>query len=230
MDDINQPDGGQAPESVPEAPKYASKDELASIQAQFAEQNQKMQQLMEQILASRQAPQPAKQESKKLSDVLFDDADEAARIIEERAARRAEEQVTKRFQASQATQQAVSEVAIKYPEFGQPGSEAANLAVQRANSLPQHLRGTPEGARLVMLEVASELGLVPASKRKQQQAASDDFAIGGNPAPSRRSADPVKDVDPRTLAFAQLMGVDITDPKRLEGLKKSQKRNWNKYE
>lgn len=222
-----------APEA-PAAPEYASKTEIEGIKSQFADQNAKLEQILQMVNERTAQRVQEPQEPQKIGSLLFDDADKAAQIIEDRAVRRAQEQVNKQLQLSQAAQQAVGEIAGRYPEFAQPGSEAGTMAIQRANNLPAHLKGTPEGARMVMLEVASELGLLPVNKRKQatSQQAADDFAIGGQAAPSKRgAADPTKGIDPKTLAFAELLDPSIkSDPKRLEALKNaSQRETYTKY-
>jgi hypothetical protein len=140
--------------------------------------------------------------------------------------------VTKQVQLSQATQAVVADIQSKYSEFMQEGSEAARLAIQKAASLPPHLRGTPEGAKMVMLETVADLGLVPASKKTQKS--NDDFALSGQSKPtgSRKPADPAKDIDQTTLAWMELLDPSYkNDPKRVESLKKiSNRKNWGKYE
>jgi hypothetical protein len=204
----------------------ATNQEISSIKTQFAEQNQRLEQLLNAV-NERFTPKKEREPQQDLGNLLLDNADEAARIIEERAAKRAEDRVNKQLQMSQAAQQVVSDVASKYPEFAQPGSEAANMAIQRASQLPANLRGTPEGAKMVMLEVASELGLITASKRKQAAQNSEDFSIGGNPSPSKRaSGKGTEGIDPKTLAFAELLDPSILkDPKRLEALKSAASRD-----
>ena len=81
-----------------------------------------------------------------------------------------------------------------------------------------------------MHETAAELGLVPAKARKATTSAGDDFSLGGSTAPRQQKKDPAKDIAPETLEFAKLMGIDVSDPKRLEGLKQaSQRKTWNQY-
>lgn len=238
MDDGVMPDDGGGEQHDP---IRNLKSEFSRKIENLANQTQNLSARLEQILQNleRQQQQPTvqpRQQDVNIRDLIYEDPEAVVRMIEERATRRASEVVENRVRLSQAAQAAVFEIQAKYPEFAQDGSEAARLAIEKASRLPEHLRGTPEGVKLAMMEVVSELGLVPVSRRKQQTVNSDDFSIPGSSSrssstASRRQSDPTKDIDPNTLAFAQLMDPSIVnDPKRLENLKKaSQRKNWRTY-
>lgn len=237
----------EAPEAAAEPQAPSIEDRVKNLHAEtsrkmknleenFASQNQKLESIYQTILERMQgqAQPQATQASPSLKDLVLDDPDRAAQIIEERAVRRAESVVNQQVQASQATQNVVFDMQSKYPEFGQAGSEAGRMAIEKAAKLPPNMRGTPEGARMAMLEVVSELGLLPVSKRtKPASTQSEDFAIAGSTGEGQRRA-PVKknsDINPDTLAFAQLLNPNVTsDPKLMEELKKaSQRDKFNKW-
>lgn len=202
---------------------------LENQSAMLAEQNKRLEAILATV-QERMAPKAPEAPSKPLKDLVFEDADQFASVIERRAGEIASRVVEQKVQLSQATQSAVSEVLNVYPEFGQPGSEAASLALQKSAQLPKHLQGTPEGIKMVMFETASELGLVPAKARKAAAPAADDFALGGSTQPRQPKKSPTDGVAPETIEFAKLMGIDVSDPKRLEGLKAaSQRKTWNQY-
>ncbi len=210
---------------------------LENQNARFNDLNSKLESILQTVTTSRQQQQP-QQPQVKLSELMQDDPDAYARVIEERVASRADSIVTDRMNRAHATQSAVQDVLAKYPEFSQDGSEAAKLAIQKASSQAQYLKGTPEGAKMALLEAAAELGLVPASKRssaQQQQGRqnADDFAISGQSQGStrqQRRADPAKEIDPRTLEFAKLLNPNM-DEARMKRLSAASKRTkWNKYE
>lgn len=203
---------------------------IQNLQKQLQEMNSKNEQLYNMVISSNQEKQAAKSQksSSELRDLVLDDPEQVARIIEERAVTRASEVVSQQVNRSQQIQAVVNEVQSRYPEFGKGDSEASNLAIEKASRLPNHLRGTPEGTKMALLEVVSELGLVAANKRTQSR--NDDFAIGGQaPAQKRQSASPK--VDERTLELAKLLSPGIEkDSKRLEALAKAgQRKNWKKY-
>lgn len=223
--------GGEPAAQQPDRLQNLQAEVYRKLQNMDKSTNDKFDQILNMIAQKSQAPAAPE---KSLKDLVFEDPDKAAEIIEQRATARAQAVVTQQVQASQQVQSTVADMQSKYPEFAQEGSEAARVAIEKAGKLPAHLRGTPEGIRMVMLETASDLGLVPAGKRAKAAPASDDFVTPGS-APSSRSAarkqDVTKDIDPNTLGFAQLLDPTIVnDPKRLENLAKASKRkNWTRY-
>lgn len=215
---------------------------VQNVHAEFSRKYGQMEQtlaqqasVLQEIAAKLAQAQPAAPQApqKALKDLVYDDPDQAAEIITQRAIAEADRRVDQRIQLNQATSFVVSDMQAKYSEFAQAGSDAAKLAVAKANALPAHLKGTPEGLKLAMMEVVADLGLVPASKRQAPaQQSNEDFQLGnrGNSAPRQRQPDPKKEIDPLTIAFAEAMGVDVNDPKRIEGLKQASKRtNYNRY-
>ena len=130
----------------------------------------------------------------------------------------------------QATQQVIASIAGEYPEFSKPNSEATTLALSKFQSLPKSLQGTPEGAKLVLYEVAQELGLEKASRRRSNISEDDDAASGGGSAPTNRSRSKGKtDLSPKTLAFAEQLGMDTSDPEVVKRLTKSSENRGGKW-
>ena len=213
-------------------------DPIANLKGEFSRKlenqnrsmvdlNSKLESILQTIQKNNQ-PAPAN-----IREMLLDDPEQAARVIEERAVQKATSIVSAQTRQQQAAQNAVLEIQGKYAEFTQEGSEAGLLAIEKASKLPEHLKGTPEGVRLAMLEAAAELGL---QSGKRKQASSDEsFAVSSQRSSSssqqNRKPDPAKDIDKRTLDFAMLMDPSIAnDPKRLEALKNaSQRKKWNTY-
>ena len=229
------PAGEQEAESQQE---QQQPDPIANLKGEFSRKlenqnrsmvdlNSKLESILQTIQKNNQ-PAPAN-----IREMLLDDPEQAARVIEERAVQKATSIVSAQTRQQQAAQNAVLEIQGKYAEFTQEGSEAGLLAIEKASKLPEHLKGTPEGVRLAMLEAAAELGL---QSGKRKQASSDEsFAVSSQRSSSssqqNRKPDPAKDIDKRTLDFAMLMDPSIAnDPKRLEALKNaSQRKKWNTY-
>lgn len=243
MDDINQQNAdGAAEDTGAEQPAAAADDGVKNLKAEFgrklanqdailAETNRKLEAILQSVQEGMRQPTPAAPQ-KPLKDLVYEDADQFAAIVEKRASQAAEQIIERKVQLSQATQNAVSEVMNVYPEFSQPGSEAAQVALQKSSALPKHLQGTPEGIKIVMMETAAELGLVPAKARQQRASSADDFSLSGASSSGTRAPrkDPAKDIPAETLEFARLLGRDVSDPKVLEGLKSaSQRKIWNQY-
>ena len=231
-DAIEGNDNHPSPEEMLKNTRAEFSRKLGNVESRLNDTTAALQAMLNQLNESRSSgsSQPAKRPTK---DLLFDNPEEYAEQITQEAVRQATQVVTRQQEANNMTQAAIADVSSRYPEFAQAGSEAAALAVQKANALPKNLKGTAEGARLVMLEAAAELGLVPVSKRTQQRASSSDSEpVGGSGRSSsqqQRQVDSKKPkVDAKTLAFAELLGIDIKDPKRLEGLEKASSREFHK--
>lgn len=217
----------------------AEADPIRNIKAEMdrkignlSEQNAQIKAALEAIVAQNAAKTKPPAETENLEDLVYSDPKRYAQLVEERAIQKASEAVTKQAQMSQATQGTIMSIQAQYPEFGQDNSEAAQLALRKFQTLPAHLKGTPEGAKMVLLEAASELGLVPANKRRRVTEESDDsFSLGGagGQGTSGRRKTPAK-LDPKTLAFAEAIGLDTSKPEVLKSLEeRAQRDSWNKY-
>ena len=196
-----------------------------NITEQLARQNDEMRRALE-SLATKQAPAAPAEEVDPIVDPV--------RYKERVKAETKEEilsEIDHRNALSQATTAEVMKMQSLYPEFSQENSEAARVALQKFQALPKHLKGTPEGARLVLRDTADELGLTPVSRRKSGQDG-DDYSVsssgGGGSSRSRREREPK--VDDKTLAFAELIGLNVNDPAVRKGIEERAKRDsWTKY-
>lgn len=137
-------------------------------------------------------------------------------------------------QMNSAKQQTLIALATDYPEINDPSSALYKKSLELGSSYPANFVSSPEGIRLIVREAAADIGLLP---KKSRQASSeegdDDMAefIGGGSSGNRPPSGPKnKDkIDPKTLAVAELMGLNVNDPKVVERLKERAKRNYNKY-
>lgn len=206
---------------------------IENMNQQLADTNAQIQALLAQVSSQQQASQPA---AKPLKELMFDDPDAFVAHVQAEANKAAKREVNSTVQMSQASQSVVMDLQSKYPEFSQPGSEAARLALQYAARLPENQRGTPQGIKLAMMDAVLELGLAPAQRRQNvQQQRTDDFSVSSNSGAAARGnanrpGDTAKKIDKNTLAFAELLGLDLNDAKRVENLSKaSQRKNWTSY-
>jgi hypothetical protein len=235
--DDGQGGGGEAEDQQVDPNRNMKAEFDRKIQNVMDTTNQRLQEIAQMLKPAQQAEPDL--DYADLKSKIYDDPGYVIKQIEERADRRAEAAanriVNNAVQKSTASQQAVNEVAMIYPEFTQPGSTAAQRAVEIGASQDPSLRGTAAGVKLAMMQAAAEQGLTPASARRQQpRTNTDDFSVGerggSGQRQQRRQQDPTKDIDPKTLEFAALLGVDINDPKRLEGLQRASQRKYNKYQ
>lgn len=197
-----------------------------NLNAELKAQNEMVQAALANLVANNQPPQQSAPR-KPVSQLIFEDTDAAVAQITKQVT----DQVTGSLSRTQGVANVISEFTSKYPEFAKDDSEATKLTLKKSKSLPHSLQGTPEGARMAMLEAVAELGLVAASKRSTRVDQNDDFSLSGSNSAPRAPKTKEPELDPKSLALGELLGVDYKkDPKRMENLKKAAARtNWNRY-
>jgi hypothetical protein len=237
MSEDQTPPAGDAADASA-ATKESSSDDLRNLKAEMNRKLGNLEQTNAQLMAylqtmNKPAPAaPAAESSKKLDDLWYSNPDEAARLIEDRAAAKAESRIAARNEAASKSQAALVAVINDFPELADNNSDFAKKAVAIYNSYSPEEQANPISYKAAAQQAAFELNMKPKSKRKQDNA-DDSFSIGGGSGdhatrPSKRRD---ADVDPNTLAFAELLGQPVNDPKYVERLKKhSQRKNWKKYE
>lgn len=205
-----------------------------SVNNALAAQNQQLQAQLSQILSTMTAKQTESAGGQeKLSDLIYNDPEKAASIIEQNVSTKAANTAVAAVADYQARQSALANLATQYPELSDSSSELSKKAVETYNALPARLKDTAEGYRMAIRDAAADLGILTASKReKKNDSSNDDFTVGGNNA-ARKS--PVKsregELSNSTLEIAKLMGLNTEDPKVMARLKERAKRtNYKKYE
>jgi hypothetical protein len=176
-------------------------------------------------LDQQRAPQ-AQASTKKLEDMIYEDPTAYTEEVVSRVANTVTNSINEQQTRALKAQQAAIEVQAKYPEFSDVNSDAYKTAMTKYDSLPKHLQGTPEGIKMVMLESASELGLVPASRRSS----GDDFSMSSNSSgkKGKNNSDTENEIDPRTVAFAELLSPGRSKKEIRASLKKQVERR-SKY-
>lgn len=154
---------------------------------------------------------------------------------EEAAANRilaiADERLDKKLQDKDRQANVMGGLFNDFPELRNMQDPLTVKALEIYNNLPAHDKTTPSAYRLAVLEAAAEIGVSPMAKRTKNE--NDDWTSdGGNtPPPTRRGKKNSDELSPESLAFAAAVGMDTDDPKIMERLKKSAKRqNWTKYQ
>lgn len=124
-----------------------------------------------------------------------------------------------------------------YPELQNGSSDLTQKAVEIYSKLSEAEKMSPNAYKFAVQDAASELGVLPMSKRtkNEQNSDSEDFTIDSTNYSSnqKKSSKNSKsqELDPMTLAFAKAIGKDINDPKYIESLKKAAgRKNWKKFE
>lgn len=224
----NQSPNDQAPAEGQE--QESKPDPINNLKAEF---NRKIENSNQQLLAAienlknaNKPTPPPPGAPKKISDLIFEDADQAAELIEQRA----EERVMKRINQQQNLNNTFTQLYNDYPELSDDSSELTKMA--KAN-LAQHSvadRQNPVLIKLAARDAAAELGVMPKSKR----GSGDDYSFGGTgssrggKSPSKSKEDPA---DALILETAANIGLDIENPKVKERLlsRKRSPEEWLQY-
>lgn len=225
------PDTGDQPE-VKEDPLKNYKAEmdrkLGGFESKFDQLSQVNQQLLNQVQQLAQAATPPAT-SDEFEDLWIDNPKEAARRIKEETTAEIRKDMEKQSQLQQKQTRILSELTQKFPELNDSGSELTQKAVEIYNALDADEQRDPRSYKLAVAEAAVDLGIQPASKRKKRQADDDSFAVSGS---SGTKAKPQSaGVDPRTIEFAKLIGMDVSNEDTMKKLeKRSQRKNWSTYQ
>lgn len=202
---------------------------LSNVDAGF---NAIQQQLAE--LTKKMAPvvQP-KVEAPDLNTLAVTDPVEYARVIKDQTLAEVRAEQARVSQAQQYNQTVISKLLTEFPEAGQPGHQLYDKVQQILVGMSDEERNNSANWKSVVLEAALDLGIKPRSKRKADEEEPESFSFGGSSGGSRpeTKTSGKNKLDPRTIEFAALVGLDVKDQKVLADLEKtSSRKDWRKYE
>jgi hypothetical protein len=223
-----------APEAAAEeaaaAKPAAEADRIGNLKSEFDRKldniNSQFEKLT-QMLEPKQAPQPTAP-SKKVS--VFENEDEFASTIEERATQKATEISARMIQTQKQFDAVVAQATSNYPELNDPSTSVYQKLKSKLDSQHGALKGTPEGFRMAVLEAAAEEGLVPAAKRPKSASGSDDFSISSSGSQSSRRPSREPEIDQESIEFAQLIGAPTNNKEFQKFMKNASQRKFGKYE
>lgn len=138
------------------------------------------------------------------------------------------------MQQEQQRQQVLNQLVSDYPELTKSDSELTSRAVSIYNSLSKSEQASSMSYKIAVRDAAAELGLLPNSKRKSNSSTEEWTSSGssrssqGTSSGNQRKKSELSD---HTLAFAQMVGLDVSKPEVLKSLeKRAQRKKWSKYE
>lgn len=185
---------------------------------------------------SRQAPAPVvKVDEPDLETLMITDPRAAAALIKKQAKDEIMGEVGKQTRAQNEFNTAFSAMSQDYPEIL---SDKSDLYVRAKELLGQYSKGENDAEALerAIFKAANELGVVPLKRRSKSSEDDDSFqgASGNSEGSSKNRRKQAKEgeLSAETLAFAQLLGKDVSDTKYLEKLKDINKKRtgtWNRY-
>lgn len=232
---------------VDNAPDAGDVDPIKNVKAEMnrkfqnlSETNQKLAQQNEALNAKidlllNTVSQPKQESSSEDDEALrYTDPDAYIEKKLKDVDKKVDAKIAQTEQMNSAKQQTLIALATDYPEINDPSSALYKKAIELGSSYPANFVSSPEGIRLIVREAAADIGLLPKKSRQvSSEEGDDDMAefIGGGGSGNKPPSGPKnKDkLDPKTLAVAELMGLNVNDPKVVERLKERSKRNYNKY-
>ncbi len=198
----------------------------ASLTAQNANLAQQMQTLMQTIESRQTAGKSTAGAEKKLSDLMYDNPDEFVNKIRKEI----KDEVQGDNYRANSFSQAATQLDSEYPEFRDKSSEQRKRVEMYYSQLPQGMQNTKEGLEVAVYKAAADFGLTPQSKRKG--AASEDYSMSGSGSGSTTPRKPAKkqtEMQSDQMAFAELIGAPINDPKFKAEFEKATGRTYGKF-
>lgn len=182
-----------------------------------------------QTLATTPRKEPAPKSS--IKELWYDDPEAAARMV----AGHAKDEALKEMRA-EGTIQAKKNTVIgqlyrEYPELQDYENPLTVKAVEIFEKLTDEEKSNPIAYRLAVKEAAEELEIKPKAKRKPKEDDDDAFSLSGKGGGSGKRTKKSDELDPKTIAFAKLVGLKTDDEKVIASLKqKAERKSWMTWE
>lgn len=226
--------GNPPDESSASDPLKELKSEFARKTDKLAQENANLSAQLNQILAAVQPKVDRSSNNVSMDDDLdelaYKDPKAFAKRVREEATKHASQYVNQSMQAQQQSNAVLSQLVSEYPELGDQRSELSLRAVEIYKGLSEADRSNPMSYKVAVRDAASELGILTKTKRRSS---GDDFSLSGSNEgnSSNQSRQRSSEVDNRTIAFAELLGLNTKDKKVVERIKaRSGRKSWGKYE
>lgn len=186
------------------------------------------------------APKPkakVEEDDSDLADEILVNPSKAVKKITEKVQNELETKFSSQSQAQSKFSTKFNDLASDYPELADQKSELH----QRAKALLGEITDKEWDAGALeqaVFRAVNEKGVLPMKHRKQDSKDDDegDDYLGSGSSYSRsesgRKREKTGKLDPRTLAFAELAGLNVSDAKVVDRLTKTQNErrgSWNKY-
>jgi len=208
--------------------KLGNHDETLS---KIAEQNKLLTDQLQQSMAAQQQAQvtrkKAAQDSVHIGDLLYEDANKAVEVIQQRAEERALG-VLRTQQEAQAKQNAVmADIMQAFPEVSDVNHPLTKRAVEIYGKMEPSDRALPMSYRVAVMEAAAEQSIQPVSKR--EPGAEEAFTMSGSSSGTQVNKKQAQKNQDAMLKFAEIMGIDVNDEKQVARLKNRERENWKRY-
>lgn len=232
-------------DDVKDTKEQAQPDPINNLKSEFnrkltnlEESNQKLAETL-QALIQRVTPEaaPKQSQSKPLSEMVYDDPEGFVNTVVTKAVEGSRKVMDTERQADQKRQAVFMQLFNDYPELVDSSNELTKKTLEIYSAMSAEEKASPLGMKMAARDAATEMGVVPKSKRRNQD--SDDFSFGGSSGGTggERKSKGDKQEDEAILSVASLfkdafkdMGKDVNDPKFQKRLLDRKKRAYNRYE
>lgn len=210
-------------------PDQQQPDPIKNLKSEFDRKLQNLNQSQEQLTqaVSQLANQlqfggQENQQSESFEEDFYSDPNKALEKFESRIMSKLESQKQQEEQQKARVQEKYSQITSEFPEISQPNSKLLETANQYFYKLPVEQRQDPTMLENCVYRAASELGLRPASRRKQME-----DTPRSNPPVNPEKKEGMTD---NQVLLAKLLGrpVDSDDYKQKVGTI-SKRKDWIKY-
>jgi len=228
----DQNDESQVDESVEDPIKNLKGEFNRKLSAQesalnsLRESNERLVAIMQGLIPAKQEPQQQESDSSDLDPYDPGFAQKVAKRAEQAASRVMSEQNEKN--------RVVGELMSRYPDLQDMNSDLHKKTAALYDQMPK----TASNMELATLKAASELGVSPMSKNRKPTVHGDDDDTFVMPSSRNRDSNNQQSdrdnkkgkLSEKSLAIAQLMGLDIEDKVQVARIeKRAQRKVWSKY-
>lgn len=214
-------------------------EELKNLKAEMNRKLENLEKSQKDLLAALKSPPPAVKKSvatqeKEMKDIWFEDPDLATKMIQDSTMRRFDERLAAANEAQVKTNSTLQSLYKEYPELSDMENPLTKKSVEVFEKMTAEEKANPVAYRAAVREAADELDIRPKSKRKQSDdgdnfSLSSSSARGGRDENSGGGASRNKRLDPRTVEFAKLLGLDMDDQKTVDRVKARIRDSWSTY-
>lgn len=210
------------------APKAPADDQLTNVKAEFNRKLTNFEQkvssleetqraLLDVLKQNKLSSQESQAPSRKIDDIWFDKPGEAAAMIKEQTKAELKREMELQASLQARTNSTIGKLTSEFPELADGDHVLTKRAVEIYNSYDADEKSSPASYKAAVREAAQELDIMPRSKRPD----SDDYSVSGSGSNASRSSSRKErgNIDAATLQFAEIMGLDTSDPTVKERLK-----------
>lgn len=211
--------------------------ELAETNKQLASLLKSTSQKIDDTISTRTKKDTADAGDVNLGSLIFDDPDKALSIMTEKITQGVMGAVHQTKDIESKRTMVINELYGDYPELSNPKDPLTKKALEHFQSMSKSEQAHPMSSKIAVYDAAKELGILPKNARKDDgdddMGNKDDFSLSN--AHNKRKTKKENEggggeLDPKTVEFARLIGLDVNDKKVIENMKKHTKRDsWFKY-